>query len=306
MEQQPLVSVIINCYNGEKYLREAIDSVIAQTYTNWEIIFWDNQSTDSTAEIVKSYKDERIRYFYAPEHTPLGEARNCAMDKVSGVFFSFLDADDVWFPDFLSRGIFELTSSTSLVGYYSAFYICDRGAKHVNSNNKTGEQTLRQIISSYYIGMSACILRTVSVKENDVRFNNDYNLIEDYDFFIRLSFYGNFFFDSKPLMNYRVHNSTSVKLRGQWYDEYLRFYDHCCASYLSKDIIEEDDLLQLKQNIIESRFDSLVEENRKGELFLHLLKNPYFIKSQWKKILMIIFGKSFYDRVKLIFSKLED
>ena len=53
MEQNPLVSVIINCFNGEKYLREAIDSVINQTYQNWEIIFWDNQSTDSTAEIVK-------------------------------------------------------------------------------------------------------------------------------------------------------------------------------------------------------------------------------------------------------------
>ena len=53
---QPLVSVIMNCFNGEKYLREAIDSVIAQTYTNWEIIFWDNQSVDRSAEIFKSYK----------------------------------------------------------------------------------------------------------------------------------------------------------------------------------------------------------------------------------------------------------
>ena len=63
MEGNPLVSVIINCFNGEEFLREAIDSVLAQTYTHWEIVFWDNQSTDATAEIVKSYTDSRIRYY---------------------------------------------------------------------------------------------------------------------------------------------------------------------------------------------------------------------------------------------------
>lgn len=96
MERQPLVSVIINCYNGEKYLREAIDSVISQTYTNWEIIFWDNQSTDGTRGIVESYNNPKIHYIYAPQHTPLGEARNLAVEKASGEYINFLDADDIW------------------------------------------------------------------------------------------------------------------------------------------------------------------------------------------------------------------
>ena len=65
MSTEPLVSIIINCFNGEKYLRNAIDSVIEQTYKNWEIIFWDNQSTDKSAEIFKSYKDKRFKYFCA-------------------------------------------------------------------------------------------------------------------------------------------------------------------------------------------------------------------------------------------------
>ena len=58
----PLVSVLINCYNGEKYVEAAIDSVIDQTYKNWEIIFWDNQSTDNSEKILKKYNDERINY----------------------------------------------------------------------------------------------------------------------------------------------------------------------------------------------------------------------------------------------------
>lgn len=96
MIEKPLVSVIINCYNGEKYLREAIDSVIAQTYENWELVFWDNQSTDSTRQIVDSYNNPKIKYFYAPEHTPLGAARNLAVEKTNGEYINFLDADDLW------------------------------------------------------------------------------------------------------------------------------------------------------------------------------------------------------------------
>ena len=66
LETLPLMSILMNCFNGEKYLREAIDSVTEQTYTNWELIFWDNQSTDNSASIVKSYNDPRIKYYYAP------------------------------------------------------------------------------------------------------------------------------------------------------------------------------------------------------------------------------------------------
>lgn len=120
MTEQPLVSVIINCYNGEKYLREAVDSVLAQTYHNWEIVFWDNQSTDSTREIVKSYGDSRIHYFYASEHTPLGEARNLAVEKANGVYINFLDADDVWMPEKLEKQITLLKPGeveTIITGY---------------------------------------------------------------------------------------------------------------------------------------------------------------------------------------------
>mgnify|MGYP000542390383 CR=1 FL=1 len=92
---EPLVSIIMNCYNGEKFLREAIDSVYAQTYQNWEIIFWDNASTDSSAAIVKSY-DKKIKYFKSFETTLLGEARVQATGMAKGEYFAFLDVDDIW------------------------------------------------------------------------------------------------------------------------------------------------------------------------------------------------------------------
>jgi len=67
----PVVSVIVNCFNGEKFLKKAIQSILDQTYQNFEIIFWDNKSTDNSAKIIKSYNDDRIKYYYANDFTKL-------------------------------------------------------------------------------------------------------------------------------------------------------------------------------------------------------------------------------------------
>jgi len=99
------VSIIMNCYNGEQYLKEALESIVKQTYKNWELIFWDNQSTDKSALIFKSYTDSRFKYYYAPIHTGLGEARKKAIKKTTGKWIAFLDVDDIWFPDKLSEQI---------------------------------------------------------------------------------------------------------------------------------------------------------------------------------------------------------
>ena len=86
----------MNCYNGEKYLREAIDSIYAQIYENWEIIFWDNNSIDNSAEIAKTH-DNKLKYFKGNHTVPLGAARKKAFEKASGEWIGFLDTDDYWY-----------------------------------------------------------------------------------------------------------------------------------------------------------------------------------------------------------------
>ena len=71
-----LVSVLVNCHNGEKYLKEAINSILNQSYPNFEIIFFDNNSTDRSLEIIKSYNDQRINIYKSKNLIPLYEARN--------------------------------------------------------------------------------------------------------------------------------------------------------------------------------------------------------------------------------------
>src|SRR3989338_9505013 len=96
-QQCPAVSVIMNVYNAEKYLQEAIDSVYAQTYSDWEVILWDNGSTDNTADIAQRY-DTKLRYFHAKTCGSLGRARNYAIAQARGRYVAFLDYDDVWMP----------------------------------------------------------------------------------------------------------------------------------------------------------------------------------------------------------------
>ena len=123
MPENQLVSIIMNCYNGEKYLREALDSIINQTFKNWELIFWDNQSTDNSANIVLSYNDHRIKFFYSKNHTLLYEARNLAIEKSQGGYLAFLDVDDYWDSAKLEKqmNVFYQTPEVAIV-YSNYFY----------------------------------------------------------------------------------------------------------------------------------------------------------------------------------------
>ena len=105
MINEPLVSILMNCYNGQEYLREALNSIINQQYKNWELIFWDNQSKDNSIKIFSDYKDKRFKLFRAEKHTVLYEARNLAIKKTSGELIAFLDTDDIWLPDKLTKQV---------------------------------------------------------------------------------------------------------------------------------------------------------------------------------------------------------
>ena len=98
-QSNPLVSVIIPAYNCERYIEEAIHSVLAQTYTSIEIIVIDDGSTDATADAVKKYPS--VKYKFQPNRGP-DSARNYGIDLAGGTFFAFLDADDLWVQDKLA------------------------------------------------------------------------------------------------------------------------------------------------------------------------------------------------------------
>ena len=106
-EEQPLVSIIMPAYNAELHIAESIDSVISQTYSNWELLITDDRSTDTTQKIINEYaiQDSRIKLFINDENGGAGIARNNSIKQSVGRFIAFLDADDQWLPEKLTTQI---------------------------------------------------------------------------------------------------------------------------------------------------------------------------------------------------------
>ena len=115
------VSVIVNCYNGSSYLKKTLESVINQSYQNWELIFWDNQSEDNSYEIFKDFKEKKFKYFRAKKHTSLHKARNLALRECSGDIIGFLDTDDYWSKSKLKDQIDIFEGSQSRLCLYEIF-----------------------------------------------------------------------------------------------------------------------------------------------------------------------------------------
>ncbi len=122
----------MNCYNSARYLREALESVRTQTFTDWEIVFWDNRSTDESAAIFRSFDDPRFRYFLAPGHTPLGMAKSLAIEQARGEWLAFLDCDDLWLPRKLEQQVALISEEGPELGlvYGRMDMLVEEEAKH--------------------------------------------------------------------------------------------------------------------------------------------------------------------------------
>lgn len=212
MNPAPLVSVLMNCYNGEKYLREAVDSVLAQSYQNWEVIFWDNQSTDNSASIFKSYSDPRLRYFYAPRHTWLYEARNYAIEKASGEFVAFLDVDDQWLPEKLMRQL-PLFDDPA-VGFVCGNFWVDNERRQTRwasfrSDVPTGN-VLNVLLKDYFVGLLTLVVRRSALESLDHPCDPRYHIIGDFDLVIRLSIAWKMDCVQEPIAISRLHDGNET------------------------------------------------------------------------------------------------
>jgi len=123
----PKVSILMNCFNGEEFLQDALESIFAQTYSNYEIIFIDNHSTDNSINIANTFKDPRLVIRSTPEHCNIGKARSFGSQFFSGKYLAFLDVDDLWVPTKLAKQV-KLMEDQNLVLTYG-------GAQTIDENN---------------------------------------------------------------------------------------------------------------------------------------------------------------------------
>ena len=167
----PLVSVIMNVRNGAAYLRDALDSVMAQTFTDWELIVWDDRSTDASAEIVREYRDPQVRYFLSPEETPLGKARDHAIREATGEWLAFLDQDDIWLPRKLEQQMALAAEDVGIIYGRAVLFDMRRGDlrdydhAHEFGPLPEGDIFLELFRDACFIAMSSAVLRRSAVEQ---------------------------------------------------------------------------------------------------------------------------------------------
>lgn len=162
MTNKPLVSIITSCYNAEKYIKETIESVIAQTYSNWELLIIDDCSMDNSAQIINEYvaMDSRIKYFKTdkPSGSPTFP-RNIGIQNAQGQYIAFLDADDMYCPNKLENQLKCFDDNVGIVfsNYEKIRFDGYRENRIITAPNVV---TYKKLLQSGYIGCSTMMYDT--------------------------------------------------------------------------------------------------------------------------------------------------
>jgi len=149
-----LVSVITPSYNVENYIAATIESVIKQTYANWELLITDDASTDATTQIIEAYqnKDPRIKLIKLDKNSGIATARNTSIKVSKGRFIAFLDADDVWYPEKLDLQIKFMLKKRAAVSFSSYRHINEDGQDLNIQVNALEVLTYSKLLKNNYIG----------------------------------------------------------------------------------------------------------------------------------------------------------
>jgi glycosyltransferase involved in cell wall biosynthesis len=199
------VSVVMCCYNAEQYIQETIESVLGQTYTDFEFIIWNDGSTDTTETIIKSYHDSRIKYFYH-ENTGVGIARFLAGNMAGGQYIAIIDSDDICLPDRIEKESSFLDTHQDYVLVSSQMiYISQNGEQLGRSFSVLSDYVIRRkMADNSVISHSGCMYRK-SIYDK-VGGYSGIVLGEDHVLFSKMMKYGKVCILPYPLVKYRIRD----------------------------------------------------------------------------------------------------
>jgi len=272
----PSVSIIMNCYNSEEYLREAIDSVYAQSYKDWEIVFWDDGSTDSSPQIAKSY-DDKLQYFRGEKASSLGEARNWAIGKARGVYIAFLDCDDIWLPDKLEKQVrfFEKDPRVGLV-FSDAIYFNKRGDSYRAYENKKPSEgnVFSEYLKEYSLPMVTVMIKTEALRGLSDIFDKRFGFIEEMDLFLRIMHDWRIAYADEVLAKYRMHEKSWTFSHGMFFPEEKKILiEKFIALYPNFEKEYADELTVMRRQVAYEKFLSYWRDGKRA-------KARTFIKSR--------------------------
>ncbi|MDC0896403.1 glycosyltransferase [Candidatus Pelagibacter sp.] len=227
-KKNPLVSIIVNCYNGEKYLNETLKSIESQTYKDYEVIFWDNCSTDNSSKIFHKFKNPKFKYFSSHNKVKLYDARNMALNECNGEIITFLDVDDLWKNNKLQMQVYEIQKNPEVGLIYSFYEILDEKRNKLKLIKLAANQDIKNfLLKKYNIALVSIAIRRQVLKKLNLKFNSNFNIIGDFDLVLKLSNFCKFKLIKKNLCTYRDHvesetNRNYVELIEEleiWYEK---------------------------------------------------------------------------------------
>ena len=285
MKKEFKISIIVNCHNGEKYLSRCLKSIINQTFENWELIFFDNKSNDSSKSIYGKFKEIRFNYFSSSYFMKLYEARNEALKNVTGDYVAFLDCDDWWEPTHLENAL-PFFKNEKLAFYFSnAFNYFEKKQKFILHKNKLPKKNIfEELINDYSVKISSVILRKkILVNSGLFKFDSNYNIIGDFDLILRIASKFDGYSNNIPSVNCSFHgNNYSLINRNEYVDEFNIWYKKISfdnQKFLSLKKTIEDNILYI--NLFRD-----ITTKKKIKNFFQIFK----VKNNLKKMkLLIIF-----------------
>lgn len=175
----PLVSIITPSYNSEEFITATIESVLAQTYTNFELFIIDDASTDASKEIITNYsaKDNRIKTVFLTENKGQGNARNIATKEAKGVFIAFLDSDDVWHPEKLEKQVAFMQENNISFSHTSYGFINEQGSNILKTYRVSKPVKYKALLKKTKIG---CLTAMYDVSKIGKKYMPELRKKQDY------------------------------------------------------------------------------------------------------------------------------
>ena len=224
MLRDPKVSVLMPVHNSEKYLREAIDSILNQTFVDFEFLIIDDYSTDNSLQIVQSYNDPRIRLFRNETNMGIACSLNKGLELAKGEYIAPMDADDVAVIDRFTVQVDFLDNHLSIGIVGSAIEAIDEQGRPFRIVTKpfTDAEIRWHLLLRNPFTHSAVMLRRKLIEKNRLFYDRQFETVQDYDFWSRLLLLTKGANISQVLLRYRVHPKSSTKLNRQ---QQLRGHD---------------------------------------------------------------------------------
>lgn len=182
------VSILMPIYNGERFLQLAIQSVLSQTYTNFELLIYNDGSTDNSLQIIKSFNDDRIKIFSFPENKGIVNALNFLLKQAKGEFIARIDADDIWYKDKLEKQLAATNGKTKNV-FIACFarLIDDKGNPFPTKFKQYSDcNDIKKYLPNSNFIIHSSVLISKDVFEKVGKYRDKYLHTEDYDLWLRI------------------------------------------------------------------------------------------------------------------------